>query len=107
MTLGESAWSDNRLWLQEYECSGTCEQEFFPVAALIHTELVVKHTECMYIGAKLGRGGVFKLRVRHNPTHCVGSSSLSFQSDAAAHPDRLTSDQDEKDSAFPPNPSLF
>ncbi len=37
---------------------------FFPDAALIRIELVVKHTECMYTGVKLGRGGTFKLRVR-------------------------------------------
>lgn len=38
---------------------------FFPDAALIRIELVVKHTECMYIGAKHGREDVFK---RPRPT---------------------------------------
>lgn len=58
-------------------------------------------------GSSLGEGALSNSESDRHPTRCVGSRSPSFQSDAAAHPDRLTSDQDEKDSAFPPNPSLF
>ena len=55
----------------------------------------------------MGEGEFSNPESDQHPTPCVGTSSPSFQSDAAAHPDRLTSDQDEKDSAFPPNHSLF